>query len=123
MTILLVDDDPVIVLAAVAGLEAGGHRVLRAGSATEALAWLATETPDLFLLDARLEETDGAALLGRLREAGATSIPAIFLTALTDPTALQGLQAAGAVGVLRKPFDPFALAGDVEALLAAGSAR
>ena len=122
MTILLVDDDPVIVLAAAAGLEHAGHRVLCGGSAAEALACLAGAAPDLLLLDARLEDTDGPALLERLRAAGAARVPAIFLTALTEPAALAELRAAGAVGVLPKPFDPLVLPGEVERLLARGGA-
>ncbi len=121
MTILLVDDDPVIVLAAAAGLEHAGHRVLRAGSAAEALACLAGAAPDLLLLDARLEDTDGLELLRRLRAAGAAGVPTIFLTALTDAAALLELCEAGAVGVLIKPFDPLTLAEDVERLLTRGA--
>ncbi len=121
MTILLVDDDPVMVRAAAAGLERAGYRVLRAGTAAEALACLADGAPDLLLLDARLEDADGPELLERLRAAGAADVPAIFLTALTDAAALIGLCEAGAVGVLLKPFDPLTLAEDVERLLTRGA--
>ncbi|RYZ15645.1 MAG: response regulator, partial [Myxococcaceae bacterium] len=49
--ILVVDDNPTNLKLAAEVLEMEGHQVARAGDAAEALALLATERPDLILMD------------------------------------------------------------------------
>ena len=41
----------------------------------------------------------------------------VFLTARAQPADVERLKALGAVGVIAKPFDPMALAGEVAAII------
>lgn len=104
--ILLVDDDPDIRLIARLALRRGGWRVDVAGSGAEALRLLEECAPDLILLDVMLEGETGLDLMKRLPE----GMPVILLTARMD------LAGDGAAGVVRKPFDPGGLAGQIEAI-------
>jgi len=73
--------------------------------------------PDLLLLDVMMPGMDGPATLRALRALSETeAVPAIFMTARALPGEIAALQAEGALGVITKPFDPMALAGQVRAL-------
>ena len=117
--LLLVDDDPLILLAAGTALRAdGGFAVREARTAGEALQEVAADAPDAIVTDVQLPDFDGTDLLARLRAAAATrDIPVIFLTGASGPEA-ERLRTLGARGVVPKPFDPFALADQVRQLLA-----
>jgi CheY-like chemotaxis protein len=63
---------------------------------------------------------DGVATLRGLSVDPRTShIPVIFLTAKTQIGDRRRLEAAGACGLIAKPFDPMRLAHDVEVILSA----
>lgn len=119
MRVLLVDDDPQIALVARMALERiGGHRVELAATAEEALVAARSDPPDVLILDVLLPDATGPELLDRLRAVPAlTGVPAVFLTGKTDDAWAARLDATGAAGVIRKPFDPLTLAADVERLL------
>lgn len=119
MRVLLVDDDPEIALVARLALERfGGHRVALAATAEAALAAARAEPPDVLILDVLLPDATGPELLDRLRGVPALAgVPAVFLTGKTDDAWAARLSAAGAAGVIAKPFDPTTLAADVERLL------
>lgn len=118
MTLLLVDDDPMILLLASRVLEGAGYVVRQATSGEEALALASAEPPDALILDLHLEDMDGDALLARLRaEPGLEETPVVFLTGTSDARALDALAALGARGVISKPFDPGGLADRLNALL------
>ena len=118
MTLLLVDDDPMILLLAGRVLEAAGWVVRTATSAEGALEHARREVPDALLLDLFLGGVDGDELLGRLREVpGMTYVPAAFLTGQRDAAEVGRLRALGARGVIAKPFDPETLSEQVRRLL------
>ena len=118
MTLLLVDDDPMILLLAGRVLEGAGWVVRTAPSADAALAHARQEVPDALLLDLFLGEVDGDELLARLRELpGMTDVPAAFLTGERDTAEMERLRALGARGVIAKPFDPHTLPEQVRRLL------
>ena len=122
MIILLVDDDPEIRLIAKVALgKVGGHTVLDAPDEQVAHSLTRDQRPDVILMDVVLGEIDGVAAAERLREA-LGPIPLIFLTGRTQPEEVARLHAAGARGVVAKPFDPRSLASAVERLLADGGA-
>ena len=107
--ILLVEDDATCrayLSAAIAGVPA---RVTAATNAGEALALAASGRAfDLWLLDARLPDADGGALLAALRLL-APSTPALAHPATREPACLAALREAGFDGVLRKPMGLSAL--------------
>jgi CheY-like chemotaxis protein len=96
-----------------------GRLILHAVDGGEA-AWSWIETtgtpPDLLLLDWRMPDLDGVALLERIRRRH-PDVPAIALTAQADADALEALQQAGFDAVLEKPFGQSALFGHLDQLL------
>lgn len=120
MIILLVDDDPEIRLIVRMALgKIGGHTVLDAGDEQTAHSLTKETRPDVILMDVLLGEEDGVAAAARL-STSLGSVPVIFLTGRTRPDEVARLKAAGARGVLGKPFDPRSLSSAVERLLADG---
>lgn len=87
-------------------LEPCGHRVIAAATGSEALAVIATDHPDLVLLDINLPDLDGFEVCRRLRADPETaSLPVILVTALSHRShRLEGI-AAGANDYLTKPID------------------
>jgi CheY-like chemotaxis protein len=77
-------------------------------------AWV----PDAFLLDVMMPGMSGPQLLAELRALPEHAhTPAIFFTARAEANAREPLIAAGALGVLTKPFDAMTLAAQVRAML------
>jgi CheY-like chemotaxis protein len=115
--ILHVEDEPDIREIAAIGLgEIAGYTVLGCATADEALSAVSREPqPDLLLLDVMMPDRDGTDLLADLRAVpGMTDVPAVFVTAKTDPDEIAPLKAAGAVDVVTKPFDPMTLGETVQ---------
>lgn len=100
--VLLVEDDSVI-REAISGLLADdGYEVIVADDGDVALEILATERPDLILLDWHMTRVSGPAFLDARRNTPAETIPVIILSASVTGTAVamrEGLP------VMRKPFD------------------
>jgi len=120
LSILYVDDEPDIREVAVLALELDGSiDVMSAGSGREALILLDEmgRPPDAILLDVMMPEMDGPAVLAEVRARGFT-MPVIFITARAQSYELARFQAAGAAGVITKPFDPMTLALELRAVLA-----
>ncbi len=100
--ILLVDDDRNLREVVSFMLDEAGHQVTVAGSAEEALALFARETPDLVLTDVRMPGQDGLAVLAAVRPRG---VPVVMLTAHgTVRQAVEAMQ-RGASAYLLKPFE------------------
>jgi DNA-binding response OmpR family regulator len=96
-------------------LELDGHRVVEVGSGDGALAWLASNRPDLVVLDVMLPGTDGLTILRRLREEG--DVPVILLTARTEEVdRISGLE-MGADDYVVKPFSAREVAARVRTVL------
>ena len=119
MKILVVDDDPGMLLIALIALEElGGFEVLQAKGGAEALDCAKRERPDAILMDLVLPDLDGCEVLEKLRATKETGrIPVIFHTAKTDPGDVRKLLALGAKGVIGKPFDPMRLGAEIERIL------
>ena len=120
MKVLLVDDELDIRTIGRLSLDRiGKFETLVAASAAEALAVATAEHPDVILLDVLMPEMVGLATLAALREdPDLRAIPVVFLTARTHPGEEARYLALGAVGVIRKPFDPMTLPADLLRLLA-----
>lgn len=119
--LLLVDDDEAIREIARISLERlGGWEVVEAGSGAEAVA-VAEGGFDAVVLDVMMPGLDGPATLAALRDGPLpAAVPAVFLTAKLQPADRERLRAAGAAGVIAKPFDPMALATELEQILGDG---
>src|SRR5690606_29958801 len=68
--VLVVDDEATIRESLAMILEFEGYRVETAASGSEALVKLATVEPDAVLLDVKMPEMDGLAVLAAMRERG-----------------------------------------------------
>jgi CheY-like chemotaxis protein len=91
-----------------------GFRIDACGSGAEAVAFLETTRPDLVLLDVMMPGMDGPATLAALRKtAHGRDVPVVFMTARVREQEISQYLGLGAAGVVPKPFDPVALAGDV----------
>lgn len=122
-TVLLVDDDRGFRRLLQAILEKQGYRVLQAGRGAEADAILASETPDLVVLDGLLPDTTGVDWLARLRGTGA-AWPVLFVTSFWKSLREFNLvtKTLGAVDLLRKPIEPAAVVARLEKALSLGAA-
>lgn len=105
--VAIVDDDASVARAAARLLGAAGLRARVFGSAWEFLEDAPGESPACALVDVRMPELDGPALLRELGAAG-DYVPAIFMTGAGDVPTIVTAMKAGAVDLLPKPF-----AGDV----------
>ena len=117
-TILVVEDEAAIQELISVNLELAGHRVLRAGSAEEAIHLMSQALPDLVLLDWMLPGISGLTLARRLRrDSRSRALPIIMLTARdAEQDMLDGLE-AGADDYLSKPFSPRELIARIKAVL------
>jgi DNA-binding response OmpR family regulator len=102
-TILVVDDEPQIVMGLRDALEFEGFKVAVAGKGREGLALAKTENPDAVILDLMLPDMNGYAVCEELRRWNAF-VPIIMLTARSLETdKIRGLD-AGADDYVTKPF-------------------
>ena len=117
--VLVIDDDDAIREVACVSLSAvAGYQVEEAGSGAEGLEAARAAPPDAVLLDVMMPGMDGPTTLERLRADEATrDVPVVFLTAKVLRSEVERLQGLGARGVIAKPFDPVALAGQLAGIL------
>ncbi|MFP4133766.1 MAG: response regulator transcription factor [Halothece sp.] len=116
--LLLIDDDPNLILLVQDYLDFQGYQVTTADNGKEALERLEEDIPDLIICDIMMPEMDGYELVERIREDSRISwIPVIFLSAKGQSTdRVRGLN-IGADVYLIKPFEPEELVAQVESSL------
>ncbi|MEM8610884.1 MAG: EAL domain-containing protein [Cyanobacteria bacterium P01_H01_bin.105] len=103
--ILIVDDLPSNLQLLSIALCKAGYNVRKATSGAVAIMTIATELPDLILLDIRMPDLDGFAVCRHLNNNLMTAdIPIIFMSALDDvPEKLKAFSVGG-VDYITKPF-------------------
>ncbi len=117
-TILVVDDEAVLVETIAYNLEQAGYRVVTAADGNSALEAAHKEDPDLIILDIMLPGNDGLEVCRQLRrEQNTATTPILMLTAKTDEIdKVVGLE-VGADDYVTKPFGRRELLARVRALL------
>jgi DNA-binding response OmpR family regulator len=119
--VLVVDDEPDIVLFARVNLELSGYEVRTAADGEQAMAAVEAERPDAMLLDVMMPNLDGWGVLERLKahkDPEIRTIPVVMLTALdTDHDEARG-GIEGAVRYLTKPLAPDELVAALDEVLA-----
>lgn len=114
--ILIVDDEPAIIKLAQIYLNKEGYSTLSAGNGLDALKVIASELPDLLILDIMLPGIDGLEVCRQLRS-DKNWIPILMVTAKEDDIdKIVGLE-IGADDYLTKPFNPKEMVARVKALL------
>lgn len=117
-TVLVVDDEPNIVLSIEFLMEQAGFEVVTAENGEQALAHINDSQPDLLLLDISLPGISGFDVLERLRSEETTAkLPIIMLTAHGRDVEREKGMALGADDYITKPFSTQALVEKVKALL------
>lgn len=102
-TILLVEDDRLVLHTIAEGLQSAGYRILRADSAEAGMRICLTERPDLALLDMSLPGMSGLDFARWLKST--LNLPFIFFSAYDDQNIVENAAELGALGYLIKPLD------------------
>jgi CheY-like chemotaxis protein len=126
--ILIIDDDPDIVLSVQMALEAVNHEVISAPNGKEGVEMIKSEKPDLIILDVMMDtKTEGFQLALKLHNPDPSSdfykfkdIPILMLTAIHSTTPLRFEPDIDYLPVelfVDKPIDPDDLVNKVDWLL------
>jgi CheY-like chemotaxis protein len=119
MRALVIDDDPDARELLAAMLRVHGMVVSAAGSASEGMAALEREVPDIILSDLAMPDQDGYALIRSVRKLPADSggrVPAIAVTAYARPEDSARSLSSGFQAHMVKPIDLMELVSVVERL-------
>jgi Response regulator containing CheY-like receiver, AAA-type ATPase, and DNA-binding domains len=105
MTILILDDNPLVLKLGRALLEREGSTVLTASSWIEFNHVLAANTPDLILLDVNLPSIKGNRLSEVLKsQSTKKDIPIVLISDLPEKSLEEMFPSSGANGWMRKPL-------------------
>ena len=123
--ILIVDDDPDILAAIGAVLEARNYEVATARDGEEGLASLKEEKPDLMILDLLMPRKDGFAVCKELKDprwSKYSDMPILMLTSIREEVSRRRYELETGLSLdvddyVEKPIDPFLLVERVESLL------
>ncbi len=118
LSLLLVDDDPIVAAVLEGLLRLHGHAVVRAAHGLAALTEMEHARFDAALLDLDLPGVNGLDLARLIRARGMT-LPLLAITARADAGAEADARAAGMDGFLRKPVSGEMLAAAIAALMRA----
>ena len=120
-TVLVVDDDPVILRLLEVNFEMEGFSVCTATDGVEGLEVAKAEQPDVVVSDVMMPRMNGLELVKGLKDDPATaSIPVILLSAKAQATDVRAGLDAGADDYVTKPFEPLDLVDRVNKLIPPG---
>lgn len=118
--VLVVDDEPDVILLCSLNLKQLGHELLEASDGSSALKLARERHPDVIVLDLMLPGMTGYEVLETLQQDEQTSgIPVLVLTAKSLRADRERAHELGASGFLTKPFLPSELCEMVESLVPA----
>jgi DNA-binding response OmpR family regulator len=105
MSVLVVDDDPLMLELTCRVLRSAGHAAHAAISGEAALRWMEHRRPRLIVLDAKMPGLDGFGLLRRLKgDAALRDVPVVMLTGSRAQADVIQARNLGASGYVVKPF-------------------
>ena len=112
--VLVIDDEPDVLMLCRVNLEHAGHVVLVATGGAEGMELARSERPDVIVLDLMMPSMDGFDVLEELTLGDDTrEVPILILTARARALDKVRGWRAGAWGYLTKPFAPATLTADV----------
>ncbi|MBU1125720.1 MAG: response regulator [Candidatus Omnitrophica bacterium] len=116
--ILVVDDEPHIVMLVQSRLMAEGYDVVTSSDGQDALEKVRQSKPDLIILDLSLPVMDGFQVCSALRADSVTAaIPIVMLTAHRDAQDITKATELGAVSYVQKPFKAEILLGIIQGFI------
>ena len=117
--VLVVDDEPDVLLLCRVNLQHAGHEVLEAADGEQAIEIAQRERPDAIVLDLMLPHVGGYEVLAALRDQEDTrDIPICVLTAKAQLEDKIRCWQEGASDFMTKPFSPVALTETLDRLMA-----
>lgn len=103
-TVLIVEDEPDAAELFAEMMRVNGYRVLKSFSSTPAIDMLASDHPDLVILDLMMPDVSGLEVLRFMRrEPNYKDIPVIVVSAKSMPADIKTGMEAGASAYLTKP--------------------
>lgn len=116
--VLVVDDEPDVLLLCRVNLEFEGYEVIEASDGVEAMERVRERRPDIILLDVMMPRMDGWQVLAELKNDDVLKdIPVVMLTAkVQDQDQIRGWS-SGAAEYITKPFSPLSLSQVLEDVL------
>ncbi|MFN7643143.1 MAG: ANTAR domain-containing response regulator [Burkholderiales bacterium] len=120
-TILVCDDDRLVLATLVHGLKTAGYDVIEADNGDDAILMARERRPDLALLDMRMNSKTGLDVAAYLRDHVGT--PFMFLSAFNDERIVRQAVEFGALAYLVKPLDVRQIVPAVESALARTGSR
>ena len=114
-TILVVDDDRLVLLNLTSALVHAGYRVVEADNGDDAILLAREHRPDLAILDIRMDGKSGLDVAAYLRDF--LDQPFIFLSAYSDAEEVARGMSYGALAYLAKPIDGATLIEEIERAL------
>jgi len=114
--ILVVDDEPDILLLHRLNLEGAGHLVLLAADGMRALERIDSDNPEVVVLDVMMPVLDGWGVLEALQKRS-NPPPVLVVSAKSSTADIDHAMSMGAQGYLAKPFNAPVLLGEVARLL------
>jgi len=119
LSVLVVDDDPVILRLLQVNFDLEGIDVVTAVDGEEGLKLAQSDPPDLVISDIMMPKVNGLELLAALRSSPDTaSLPVILLSAKAQVADVQRGLELGADDYVTKPFDPLELIDRIYKVLA-----
>ncbi len=113
--ILVVDDEPDVVMFIARTLNGEGYDVISAYDGISALDLAEVESPDLILLDIMMPMMNGYEVCEQLKSNPQTQhIPVMCVSSAHTPNARERTREAGAVTLLMKPFSPAELLAQIK---------
>jgi DNA-binding response OmpR family regulator len=116
--VLIVDDEPNIVVSLEFLMRKAGYEVAVARDGDEALAEVERFAPDLVLLDVMMPRRDGFEVCQQLRASGWEALKIVMLTSKGREAEVAKGRSLGADAYVTKPFANAALVDTVASLLA-----
>jgi response regulator NasT len=114
-TVLLCDDDRLVLATVSSGLRAAGFEVVEADNGDDAILLARQHRPQLAVLDMRMDGKSGLDVASYLRDYVGT--PFIFLSAFGDDEIVRQARDFGALDYLVKPMDSRRIVEAVQAVL------
>lgn len=103
VTVLLIEDDPVVAGAVRPRLELDGYRVHVAGDSEQGVRMARREHPDLIFLDIAMPRLRGRTVLQTLRAgAGTSGIPVVVVTRSSQRELTEGLELGALDSLMRR---------------------